>query len=88
MILLGLGTQLLLELIFDLILACHELLNLTFHHQRLAGKLLFQLLDLVDLIVGAGLFAEACMARVFCISKIIEKSVSCVDCLINLLLLC
>ena len=88
MILLSLSAQLLLKLIFDLILACHELLNLTFHHQRLAGKLLFQLFYLVNLIVGASLFAKTCMARVFCISQIIEKSVSCVDCLINLLLLC
>ena len=59
MVLLGLRAQLFLKLIFDLVLARHELLNLTLHHERLAGKLLFKLFDLVDLVVGAGFFAQA-----------------------------
>ena len=63
MVLLRLQPQRLLELVLNLILARHKLLNLALHHQGLTLSLLLQLLNLVVLVIGAGFLRD----RVICL---------------------
>jgi len=85
-VLLSLEPELLLELVLDLVFASDELLNLALHHEALAGELLSELLDLVNLVVGASLLAKARMRRVLRIIQIVHQLRLLVDSLVNLLL--
>jgi len=73
---LSLELKLLLELVFNLVLACFELLNLASDHQLLTGQLLVKLLDFVFLIVGTCFLADSSVTRVSCTRQIVDQLVS------------
>ena len=68
--------QLLLELVFNLVLACLELLNFASDHQLLTGQLLVKLLDFIFLIVSTCFLADSSVTRVSCTGQIVDQLVS------------
>lgn len=83
-VLLGLQSQLLIELIFDLIFAAGKLLYLVVHHQLLACDLLFQFLDPFPFVIARRLFTYTGRVWILCCHQVVEERVSQVQRLVNL----